>query len=448
MPRPRDTAGLLEELSTFLRIPSISSGDGDEADLQRAAEWVVERVREAGGEAEVLATEGNPLAVGRFRCDLPGAPHLLLYGHYDVQTVAPLEAWHSAPFEPEVRDGWLYARGASDDKGNFHCLLAPLLALAEGGELRCDVTVVSDGEEEIGGETVVRWLEAGDTRYDAALIFDSGMVARGRPALTTAVRGVMTGRVRVRTGTRDVHSGIYGGTALNAAHVLSTLIAGTTARDGRLVPALEEGATPPSAAEIASWADLPSGAHELATAGIAPIDETAVREFYERTTARPTFDVNAITCRDARQKRTIVPCEAEAAISMRLAPGQDSVRIWAALERHLLSLAPMGAEVTVSLDNRTDGRAFDPDTPALRLARAAIETATETRCALVRSGGAIPLMTALGRLGIPAVLSGVALPEDNIHAPNERLLVSNYELGQRMGRELLERLAELPPRGA
>ena len=446
MPRPRDTATLLEELFGFLRIPSISSGDGDPDDRRRAAGWVATRVRDAGGEAAVLPTSGNPLTVGRFRGGRDGAPHLLVYGHYDVQTVAPLEDWTSPPFAPEVRDGWIYGRGASDDKGNFHCLFAPLLELAAAGELACDVTVVSDGEEEVGGESVVRWLEADGTRYDAALIFDSDMVARGRPALTTAVRGVMTGRVRVQTGTRDVHSGMYGGVALNAAHVLARLIASTEARDGRLIPELEEGITPATPAEVASWADLPSGAEELATAGIAPIDGAALGSYHERTTARPTFDVNAITCRDVRQQRTIVPSEAEAAISMRLAPGQDSAQIWAALEQHLQRVAPPGAEVTVTLSNRADGRAFDPETPALVMARTAIEAATGMRCALKRSGGAIPLMTALGRLGVPAVLSGVALPEDNIHAPNERLLLSNYELGQRMGRELLLRLAELPRR--
>jgi acetylornithine deacetylase/succinyl-diaminopimelate desuccinylase-like protein len=228
--------------------------------------------------------------------------------------------------------------------------------------------------------------------------------------------------------------------------VLARLITSLEARDGRLHPDLEAGVTPPSEAEVESWADLPSGETELAVAGIAAMDDAAIAAFYERTTARPTFDVNAITCRDARQERTIVPSEAEAAISMRLAAGQDSATVWAALERLLQAAAPAGAEVTLTLRNRADGWAFDPSTPALALARAAIESATGTRCALVRTGGAIPLMTALGRLGIPAVLSGVALPEDNIHAPDERLLVENYELGRRMGRALLDRLAELPRR--
>jgi acetylornithine deacetylase/succinyl-diaminopimelate desuccinylase-like protein len=444
MPPLRPTDALLAELFAFIRIPSISSGDGDPADLRRAAQWVCDRVLDAGGEAAVLETAGNPLAVGHVLSGRPDAPQLLLYGHYDVQTVAPLDAWESPPFEPEVRDGWIYGRGASDDKGNFHALLAPLVDLARAGELACDVTVVSDGEEEVGGDTVVRWLEAERTPFDAAVVFDSGMVARGRPALTTAVRGVMTGRLRVQTGERDVHSGMYGGAALNAAHVLADLIAGTRAVGGRLAPALEEGIVPPTPAEVASWATLPTGAEELALAGIGALDEQALAEFHERTTSRPTFDVNAITCRDARQERTIIPSEAEAAISMRLAPGQDSGAIWAALVRHLEDAAPAGADITVTPSNRSDGCAFDPELPALRLARAAIAEATGTDCALVRSGGAIPLLPALARRGTPAILTGAALPEDNIHAPNERFLLANYELGVRMGAALLEALGRLP----
>ncbi len=443
MAHPRETADLLEELFEYLRIPSISSGDGDPADLRRAADWVAERVREAGGTAEVREGDGNPLTVGRIRCGRDGAPHLLVYGHYDVQTVAPLEAWASPPFEPTVRDGWIYGRGASDDKGNFHCLLAPLVDLARSGELACDVTVVADGEEEIGGDTVVRWLEREETPFDAALIFDATLVERGRPAVTLGVRGVMTGLVTVRTGLRDVHSGTYGGAALNAAHVLAELIVAVQARDGRLAPELEEGVAPVSAAEEAGWANLPSGADELARAGIAPIDEAAVREFYLRTTVRPTFDVTAVTCRDASRIRTIVPSEATAAISMRLAAGQDSGRVWAALAALLERHAPTGAEVEVVAQNRSDGCAFDPEAPALRLARAAIEAAAGVPCALVRTGGAIPLMPALWRRGTPAVLTGVALNDDNVHAPNERMLLENYELGQRMGRELLVRLGEL-----
>jgi acetylornithine deacetylase/succinyl-diaminopimelate desuccinylase-like protein len=439
----RTSDELLPELFEFLRIPSVSSGDGDPADLERAAEWVCERVREAGGEAALHDYGRNPVAVGTIRCGRPDAPHVLVYGHYDVQTVAPLEAWHSPPFEPEVRDGYLYARGASDDKGNFHTLLAPLVDLARAGELAVDVTVASDGEEEIGGDSVVRWLDEADTRFDAAIVFDGGFVAPQRPSLTTGTRGIVQGNARVRTGSRDVHSGVYGGAGLNAAHVAAQLIAAADRRDGHLPATLEAGVVPPSPDEVASWATLPGGAAELEIAGIAASDGDAVAAFYERTLARPTFDVNALTCRDASQRRTIIPSEADIAFSMRIAYGQDPAAVWQALVDHWTSLLPAGAELETTLHSSSAASWFDPALPALQLARRAIEDATGWDCALVRTGGAIPLLPALQRHGVPGILSGVAAAEDDIHAPNERLALDRYEAGLRMGAALLQALGGL-----
>jgi acetylornithine deacetylase/succinyl-diaminopimelate desuccinylase-like protein len=442
---PRTTAELLEELFDFIRIPSISSGDGDDADLRRAAEWVCERVRDGGGTAGIVETQKNPLAVGTISCGRAGAPRLLVYGHYDVQTVAPIESWDSPPFEPEVRDGYVYARGASDDKGNFHCLLSSLVDLARDGELDCDVTVVSDGEEEIGGDSVVRWLDGQDARYDAAVVFDSALVAEGWPLLTIGVRGVITGSLRVVTGVRDVHSGLYGGAALNAAHVLSTLIDGTRARDGLLPAALRADVREPSAEEVASWATLPSGESELAAGGIAPLDPAATADYYRRTFALPTFDVNAITCRDASQHRTIIPYEATAAISLRLVPDQTVENVWAALKAHLEGLAPAGATITLERWGASAGCAFDPALPPLVIARRVLAEVFGHECAVARTGGAIPLVSALHRHGVPTILSGVALVDDNIHAPNERLKLSNYEAGVRAARLLFRELATLKP---
>jgi len=442
---PRTTAELLEELFAFIRIPSISSGDGEAADLRRAADWVADRIRDAGGSAEVIETAKNPLAVGTIRCGRDGAPHLLLYGHYDVQTVAPLDAWHSPPFEPEIRDGRIYARGASDDKGNFHCLLAAVSDLARAGELQCDVTVVSDGEEEIGGDSVVRWLDAREPDYDAAIVFDSSLVEPGRPLLTIGVRGVITGHLRVTTGTHDVHSGLYGGAGLNAAHVLAMLIDGTRARDGLLPEALRADVREPAAEEVASWATLPSGEGELATAGIAPLDERAVAEFYRRTYALPTFDVNAITCRDASQHRTIIPFEAGAAISLRLVPDQQVETVWTALRAHFEQLAPAGATIQLERWGGAAGCAFDPALPALVIARRVLAETFGNECAVARSGGAIPFVSALHRHGVPTILTGVALPTDNVHAPNEHLVLAGYEAGVRAARSLIQELAALKP---
>jgi acetylornithine deacetylase/succinyl-diaminopimelate desuccinylase-like protein len=442
----RTTEQLLGELVEYLRIPSISSGDGHPDDLRRAAEWVRDRIVAAGGTAEVLPTAANPLVVGELAATRADAPRVLLYGHYDVQTVAPLDAWTTPPFEPTIRDGALYARGASDDKGNAHALLAAAADLAADGELPVRLTIVLDGEEEIGGHSVIDWIDARPQgAFDAAIVFDAGFVEPGRPALEVGVRGVITATVTVRTGERDAHSGLYGGAALNAAHVLSRLIADLEpGPDGRLHPSLMEGVEPPSAAELATWGDLPDAAAELAIAGIAPKGPEALADYHLRTTALPTFDVNAITCRDAGANRTIVPCEATAAISFRLVGGQDAARFWAAVQALLRERAPAGAELAFELRGSAEGAAFDPELPALRLARAAIERATGMPCAVTRSGGAIPLVTALARKGVPTALSGCALPGDRIHAPDEHLRLDQYALGVRMAREILLAFGDLP----
>ena len=361
-----------------------------------------------------------------------------------MQTVAPLDAWDSPPFEPEIRDGFIYARGASDDKGNMHCLLAPLVDLARAGDLTCDVTVLSDGEEEIGGDSVVRHLAAsgralrrGDRLRRRAWSPAAG--PRSRRACAASCRGTS----RCARARRDVHSGVYGGAALNAAHVLCDLLAAL--RGARRPPAARRSPRAcgrPDDAEIASWATLPSGAGELANAGIAPLDADAVREYYLRTLALPTFDVNAITCRDAAHQRTIIPVEATASVSMRLVPDQDPDVIWARFEAFLEERAPAGATIILRRKSASAGCAYDPAEPAIQTARRVLAETLDHDCALVRTGGAIPLVTALHGRGVPTVLSGVALPEDNIHAPNERLLLANYEAGVRAGRALYGALGE------
>lgn len=441
----RPTEELIEELYEYLRIPSISSGDGSDEDLLRAATWVRDRIVLAGGSAEIQSTQRNPLVVGNLPASHDDAPRVLIYGHYDVQTVAPLDAWTTPPFEPTVRDGAIYARGASDDKGNAHALLAAAADLAAEGALPVHLTIVLDGEEEIGGNSVIDWIEQQpDGAFAAGLVFDAGFVAPGRPAIEIGVRGVITGTVTVRTGLRDAHSGLYGGAGMNAAHVLSALIASLMpGPDGRLAEPLMVGIVPPSAAEEAGWAELPDPAGELEIAGIAPLGPEALVDYYRRTTAMPTFDVNAITCRDAGQNRTIIPCEATAAISFRLVGGQDSATIWAAAQALLREQAPEGAELEFVLRGSSDGAAFDPDLPAIRLARRAVEAATGMPCAVTRSGGAIPLVTALAKKGVPTVLSGCALPNDRIHAPDEHLRIDQYELGVAMGRAILTAFGEL-----
>ena len=441
----RTTDELIEELSDFLRIPSISSGDGTAEDLAAAATWVHDRIVAAGGTAELVPTEVNPLVVGELPSSTGAGPRVLLYGHYDVQTVAPLADWTTPPFEPTIRDGALYARGASDDKGNFHALLAGAAGLAAEGALPVQLTIVLDGEEEVGGHSVIDWIEQQPAgAYDAALVFDAGFVAPGHAAIEAGVRGVITGTLTVRTGERDAHSGLYGGGALNAAHVLSRLISELEpGPDGRLHESLMVGVAPASPVEEAVWATLPDPADELAIAGIAPRSPEALTDYYRRTTAMPTFDVNAITCRDAGANRTIVPCEATAAISFRLVGGQNAPAFWQAVQELLRSRAPAGADLEFAVRGMAEGAAFDPELPVIRLAREAIESATGLPCAVTRSGGAIPLVTALAQQGVPTVLSGCALPNDRIHAPDEHLRIDQYALGVQMARAILTAFGRL-----
>ena len=392
-----------------------------------------------------MPTEVNPLVVGELPSSTGTGPRVLLYGHYDVQTVAPLADWTTPPFEPTIRDGALYARGASDDKGNFHALLAGAAGLAAEGALPVQLTIVLDGEEEVGGHSVIDWIEQQPAgAYDAALVFDAGFVAPGHAAIEAGVRGVITGTLTVRTGERDAHSGLYGGGALNAAHVLSRLISELEpGPDGRLHESLMVGVAPASPVEEAVWATLPDPADELAIAGIAPRSPEALTDYYRRTTAMPTFDVNAITCRDAGANRTIVPCEATAAISFRLVGGQNAPAFWQAVQELLRSRAPAGADLEFSVRGMAEGAAFDPELPVIRLAREAIESATGLPCAVTRSGGAIPLVTALAQQGVPTVLSGCALPNDRIHAPDEHLRIDQYALGVQMARAILTAFGRL-----
>src|ERR1700744_2529004 len=241
-----------DELAEFLRIPSVSADPAHAGDVAAAGTWVCDLIRAAGGSAELVDWSGQPLAIGELRAsrDPEQAPTVLCYGHFDVQPPDPLELWDSDPFEPEIRDGNLYARGAADDKGQLYMLLAAARELARAGELPVNIRFTCDGEEETGGHSIVEFIEADERGADAAIIFDSGMIARGVPAFNIATRGLVYFHVTVRTGERDLHSGMYGGAALNAAHALVHTLDAVVARNGRLVEPLRQGLTAPTAQEL------------------------------------------------------------------------------------------------------------------------------------------------------------------------------------------------------
>ena len=431
----------LDELLELLRIPSVSADPAHADDVRRAAEWVCDFVRAAGGEAELVATGGHPLAVGEIPASLGSAdaPTVLVYGHIDVQPPAPLEAWDSPPFEPAIRDGWLYARGAADDKGNLYLLLKAAATLAEEAALPVNVRVVCDGEEETGGDSIVDFLAADARGADACVIFDGPMPKVDVPSFEVGTRGLVYFHVRVRTGERDLHSGVYGGAALNATHVLIEVLRAVTDEPGEL----RRGIVPPTREEVAAWGELEPGVEVLADQGARPKDDRAAAEFYLRTFAGAAVDVNGIKGGEPDLQKTVLPVLAEANVSIRLAPGQDVEEVAAAFERLLREAAPPDADVEVERWAASPAGLVPADSAAVKLAQDAFERVLGRRPLLLRSGGTLPIVPALADKGIPTILTGFDVPEGNIHSPNERLLLRYVPLGIAAARELLVAFAAL-----
>lgn len=435
----------LDELGELLRIPSVSADPAHERDVRRAAEWIRDVVRAAGGDCEVTERAGRPLVLGELRASrgADAAPTVLAYGHFDVQPPEPLDQWQSPPFEPTIRDGWLVARGVADDKGQLYLLLKAASLLAAEGALPVNVRVACDGEEEVGGHSIVDWIAEDERGAHACVIFDAHMPRRGQPAFYVATRGVCSFHLRVRTGARDLHSGVYGGAALNATHALVQTLAGVLPRDGRLPPPLRAGVVPPSEEELADWRSQQPGAEVLAGQGARPADPAAADEFYRRTWAEPALDVNGIEGGSPQLQKTVLPVLAEANLSIRLAPGQTPEAIAPEVERLLREAAPAGAEVEIELWSSAPPGLIPPDARAIRLGQDAFERALGARPLLLRSGGTLPIVPALAARGIPTILTGFDLPEGNLHSPNERLLLEYLPLGVAAARELYAALADL-----
>jgi acetylornithine deacetylase/succinyl-diaminopimelate desuccinylase-like protein len=380
------------------------------------------------------------MAIGDLRASRPDAPTVLSYGHYDVQAAGPLELWDSPPFEPTEREGRIYARGAADDKGNFLPLLHVACELARAGELPVNVRFLVEGEEEVSSKSVLQRLETGEDEADCAIVFDSLMVDEATPAITLGTRGLVAAGIEVRTARRDLHSGLYGGAVLNAAHVLIGML-GAVAPDteGRVRPELAAGVAPVAPAERESWDRLPPGGRAIADVGGAEVAPGAGDEYYERTGAATALDVNMI---EVGEPRTIVPSLARGHVSLRLAPGQSAAEMGAELERLLRSAVPAGAELELQME-LADPALFDAEHPALRLAGEAIGRACGTPPAFVRLGGTLPLLAVLAERGVPTIVSGFVLPDDAIHAPNESYRLESLRLGERSAGELYAALADL-----
>jgi acetylornithine deacetylase/succinyl-diaminopimelate desuccinylase-like protein len=432
----------LEELYEWLRIPSISADPSHADDVRRAGQWLLDFVHAAGGDAEIRQTETSPLVIGDIPASngAPAAPTVLLYGHFDVQPPAPLDLWESEPFEPEIRDGYIYARGAIDDKGNSFLLLKATELLAREGALPVNVRVAFDGEEETGGHSIVDFLARDERGADACVIFDAGMPREDVPAFDLGVRGLIYYHLRLRAGQRDLHSGGFGGAALNAAHALMRTLAAVVA----IPEELRAGVIEPTEEERRSWESLDPGAIVLADQGARPADVTAAEEFYARTVASTAVDVHGIAVGEARLQKTVLPVAAEANVSIRLAAGQEVEEIDAAFQRLLRAAAPAGADLEIERWSSAPPGLVPADAATVRLAQEAFKRVLGRRPLLLRNGGTLPIVPMLADKGIPTIISGFALPGANMHSPNERLLARYVPLGVAAARETLVAFGELP----
>ena len=434
------------ELSEFIAIPSVSADPAHREDVKRAGEWVCDFIRRIGGTAELTPFGEKELALGEIPAstDPATAPTVLGYGHFDVQPPAPLDLWESDPFELTIKDDWAYGRGIADDKGQLFILLKAAQKLVEANALPVNLRFACDGEEEIGGHTIVDYLATDDRGADAGIIFDGGMIRMDVPAFGLATRGLIAFDVKVKTGERDLHSGMYGGAALNAIHVLIRCFAAVLAGPNGLLPEpLRQGISAPTPDELKSWSALPSGEDELSSQGAQPLDPNAAEQFNIRTLAEPSADVNGILGGKPGLRNTTLSVQASGEITIRLAPGQDLQTIGAAAEKLMRAAAPPGADVDIKWSGAPPGL-MKPDSPAVQLGLVAFERVLGVKPLLVRSGGTLPIVPALADRGIQTVLTGFALPESNVHSPNERFLVRYFAQGVETAAALYTEYKDLP----
>lgn len=438
---------LRDQLAEFIAIPSVSADAVHAADIVAAAEWVADHIRSTGGSAELVPSGARPLVVGEVAASgrPEAAPTILCYAHFDVQPPDPLDLWESGPFDLTHRDGRLYARGVADDKGNMFVLVEAVRQLAEEGGLPVNVRFAFDGEEEVGGDSIEKWVDADRGSADVALILDGAMIRRGQPAFMVGVRGMVYAHLRVRTGRTDMHSGMFGGAALNATHALVTALGAVLpGADGRLRDELRVGTTPPTADELEEWGRLPSGAEQLDDQDAAQIAPGAAEEFYTRTFAETSLDVNGIAGGSPDLVKTVLPVEARANVSLRLAAGQDPSEVQAAFERLVRGALPRGADLEIAIRNNARPALTPSDSEALRLAGDAFEHVVGARPFLVRSGGTLPIYASLVDRGLPTLATGFGIENEcNVHAPNENVPGDFVEVGVSTMREVFTRLGEL-----
>ena len=431
--RDADLKDLIEEL----RIPSVSTLPERREDCLRNARWLRDRLKGLGFETEIVDVmdKGLPVVVADWN-GRPGQPHLTIYGHYDVQPPDPMDEWKSPPFEPEIRDGRLFARGAADNKGNHMATVKAVEHLFAAGGPPINIRFVFEGEAEISGESLPRYIRANGDRLktDAVLIWDSGMDEDGHPTLATALRGLLYVELHATGPAVDLHSGVYGGVAPNPINTLARIVGELKDRHGHItIPGFYDAVVRPTPEELADWKKKDARYIETVKrmSGARALEGEEDFLAMERTGSRPTLDANGIVGGFTGEgKKTVIPARASAKVSMRLVPDQDWKTILAALEKQVQELTTPGVEVTIDMLGAAPPVTCGVDHPAAQAMRAAYKAAFGKETALIRVGGSIPVSIDFQEaVGAPLVISGIAQSDSAVHSPNERLVVDNYYRG-------------------
>ena len=435
-------------LSELLSIPSVSTTPEHAGDCRRCASWLADQLNFGGMKASVMKTPGHPVVVAKNRHEA-GRPTVLFYGHYDVQPAEPLDLWTTPPFEPTVRDGKVYARGAADDKGPVWAHVEAAVAWQANGGLPVNLTMLIEGEEENASENLERFVaeNAEHLRADVAVVSDTGQFARGVPAITYGLRGLCYQEVILTGPKSDLHSGMFGGAVPNPANALCKVVASLHDADGRVnIDGFYDGGEPLTDVEREQWRGLPFDEREFAASvGIPHGSGEAGYSTLERRWARPTLDVNGLTSGyQGKGAKTVLPSVASAKVSMRLVPGQDWKDVRAKFQRTIRERCPANCRVDFVDHGGIDAGLVPMDSRASKLAAEAVEVGFGTPPVFVREGGSIPVGSLFKRvLGLDTLFVGFGLPDDNLHAPDEKMDLDAFHAGRRTAAALYDRLSRL-----
>lgn len=445
----QDKQTALDQLFDFLRIASISADSAYQPEMQKGADFVLQAMTTAGLTSEIIPTAGHPIVYGE-RIEDASLPTILVYGHYDVQPPDPLDLWTSPPFEPQIRDGKIFARGATDDKGQLFTHIKAIEAwVSSTSKMPVNIKVLIEGEEEVGSDNLDKFLEDNKDRLkaDVAVISDTSQYGDGIPAITYGLRGIIAAEVRLTGPSKDLHSGVFGGSIANPANAIAKLCGALVDDHGKVqIPGFYDDVEELSDKEKNEFASLPFDEQQfLSEIGSEATFGEAGYSTLERRWSRPTCDINGIVGGYTGEgPKTIVPSKASAKITCRLVPSQDPVKIIDSLEAFLAKLCPAGLQFEFVKYHGCEAFAFDPNSPWITAASSAIEAAFGKAPVFIREGGSIPVVSSFQQiLGIDTLLLGWGRNTDNLHSPDEHFHVEDFHNGILASAHLWQKLAEV-----